>query len=236
MSIASEITRLQQAKSDLATSIAANGVTVPAATTLDGYAALVDQIQQGGGTLPYDAEVEYIEGGVFETEFVPAGNAVHTWKYRCLNKVNYNYVFSCIPIESGKWYIFAGWQNAGNGTQILYGSSSKYGGKDLALNTDYTGIADFSGGTKTLKWNGTTIISLSATNISNTYSFRFQLTAASSICWRLYWFNSTVGGKVVANFVPVRIGQVGYLYDKISGKLYTNSDTSVTPVLGPDVT
>lgn len=53
MSIASELNRLQQAKSDLATSIAAKGVTVPAATTIDGYAALVDQIQNGGGMQPY---------------------------------------------------------------------------------------------------------------------------------------------------------------------------------------
>lgn len=49
MSIASEITRLQTAKSDLATSIANKGVTVPAATTIDGYAVLVDSIQTGGG-------------------------------------------------------------------------------------------------------------------------------------------------------------------------------------------
>jgi len=53
MSIASEITRLQQAKNDLATSITNKGVTVSAATTIDGYAALVDQIQGGGGSQPY---------------------------------------------------------------------------------------------------------------------------------------------------------------------------------------
>ena len=49
MSIASEISRLQTAKSDLATSITNKGVTVPASTKLDGYAALVDQIEQGSG-------------------------------------------------------------------------------------------------------------------------------------------------------------------------------------------
>lgn len=48
--IAGEITRIQGAKNDLATSITNKGVTVPAATKIDGYAALVDQIQQGGGT------------------------------------------------------------------------------------------------------------------------------------------------------------------------------------------
>ncbi len=49
MSIATEITRLQGAKSDLKTSIEAKGVTVPSATLISGYAALVDQIETGGG-------------------------------------------------------------------------------------------------------------------------------------------------------------------------------------------
>lgn len=52
MSISNEIIRLQNAKSALATSIGNKGVTVPAATKLDGYSALVDQIQTGGGGSP----------------------------------------------------------------------------------------------------------------------------------------------------------------------------------------
>lgn len=47
MSIATEITRLQTAKSNLKTSIENKGVTVPSATKLDGFAALVDQISTG---------------------------------------------------------------------------------------------------------------------------------------------------------------------------------------------
>lgn len=50
MSIANQIQRLQNAKAALAVSIANKGVEVPSATKLDGYAALVDQIQQGGGS------------------------------------------------------------------------------------------------------------------------------------------------------------------------------------------
>lgn len=44
MSIATEISRLQTAKSDLKSSIENHGVEVPSVTTLDGYSALVDQI------------------------------------------------------------------------------------------------------------------------------------------------------------------------------------------------
>ena len=50
MAISTEIQRLQGAKASLKTSIENKGVTVPAATKIDGYAALVDQIQAGGDT------------------------------------------------------------------------------------------------------------------------------------------------------------------------------------------
>ena len=50
MTIATEITRLQTAKTAIATAIGAKGVTVPPTTHFDGYAALVDQISSGGGS------------------------------------------------------------------------------------------------------------------------------------------------------------------------------------------
>lgn len=49
MSVNSEIERLQNAKSALKTAIEGKGVSVPAVTKLDGYSALVDSIQAGGG-------------------------------------------------------------------------------------------------------------------------------------------------------------------------------------------
>lgn len=55
MSVASEITRLQNAKADLKTAIEGKGVTVPSNTKLDGYADLVDSISGGG-----DPDVEGI--------------------------------------------------------------------------------------------------------------------------------------------------------------------------------
>lgn len=50
MSIASEISRLQQAKADLKTSIENKGVTVSSSATLEDYPDYVDAIQQGGGS------------------------------------------------------------------------------------------------------------------------------------------------------------------------------------------
>lgn len=58
MSVATEITRIQGAKADLKTSIEAKGVTVPSATLISGYAALVDQISGGGGIPDSDGLVD----------------------------------------------------------------------------------------------------------------------------------------------------------------------------------
>ena len=49
MSIASEITRLQGAKTDLKTAIENKGVLVPSSALLDDYDTYVGQIQTGGG-------------------------------------------------------------------------------------------------------------------------------------------------------------------------------------------
>lgn len=49
MSVQSEITRLANAKTAIATAIAGKGVTVPDGTLLDGMAPLIESIEAGGG-------------------------------------------------------------------------------------------------------------------------------------------------------------------------------------------
>lgn len=60
MSVFSEIERLEGAKIALATSIEGKGVAVPAGTKIDGMAALVDQIQGGGGADFYISDASYL--------------------------------------------------------------------------------------------------------------------------------------------------------------------------------
>ena len=49
MSVQSEITRLESAKTAIATAIEGKGVTVPDGTLLDGMAPLIESIEAGGG-------------------------------------------------------------------------------------------------------------------------------------------------------------------------------------------
>lgn len=65
MSIASEITRIQGAKSDIADAIEAKGVTVPASTKIDGYAALVSAIPQGASEITYPVVEETLTTGTY---------------------------------------------------------------------------------------------------------------------------------------------------------------------------
>ena len=51
MSVQTEITRIESAKTAIATAIEGKGVTVPDGTKLDGLAALVESIEAGGGDM-----------------------------------------------------------------------------------------------------------------------------------------------------------------------------------------
>ena len=70
MSVQTEITRIESAKTAIATAIEGKGVTVPDGTLLDGMAALIESIEAGGGSGGYnfDGNPRWISSG----EFTPA--------------------------------------------------------------------------------------------------------------------------------------------------------------------
>lgn len=51
---------------------------------------------------------------------------------------------------------------------------------------------------------------------------------------RIYYLKITVGGNLVRDFIPVRKGTVGFMYDKVSQQLFGNRGTG-TFTLGPDI-
>ena len=82
MSVASEISRLQTAKADLKIAIEGKGVTVPSSTKLDGYSALVDSIETGGGGGGDDWLYISIKG---EVKMVNMRNVGITWDSTMIN-------------------------------------------------------------------------------------------------------------------------------------------------------
>ena len=132
MSVQSEITRLANAKTAIATAIGGKGVTVPDGTLLDGMAVLIDSIEAGGGA-------ENLFGTYFETgSIIPASDI--TSDYTIEFQINfsqvpgngsspyYNFLLWCsippgytsveIPKDSLAWIFFA--RKKHNGT-IIHG-------------------------------------------------------------------------------------------------------------------
>lgn len=237
MSIASELNRLLQAKSDLATSIAAKGVTVPAATTIDGYAALVDQIQQGGGTLPYDAEIEYLQSSgtqYINTEFVPNNQSGFYLRAYCTTSGGNHMAFGCRQSSGDtRWSV-----NFSRTLEICWNTYTFY--EDYSYINKWVEIENNFLNNRLGKVDGVTVRTSYSTlaNIvypacvfmCNTYgSMNYSFTG------RISNVKISQENEVMMDFIPVRIGTKGYLYDKVSKRLFGNAGTG-SFTLGPDIT
>lgn len=246
MSIVNEINRLQQAKSDLAVSIENKGVTVPAATTIDGYAALVDQIQQGGSGVPYDAEIEYLQSTgkqYINTGITPDSLTGFKCDIQITDTSNSRdaYVIG-LRNDSGN----TRWGVGENLSGYYYMRGTHQDASDRLLSTSFTNIS--------YNWKGDYIFTAADGSSSNTKSLSQSLpfTPAYPI-WifgasgyaasqsygkgkaRITSFQISQGSNMIMDLIPVRIGQVGFMYDKITNKFFGNSGTG-SFTLGPDVT
>lgn len=236
MSIASELSRLLQAKSDLATSITNKGVTVPAATTIDGYAALVDQIQQGGGgTLPYDAEIEYLEST--GTQWIDTGVTVGGGnnviaELKVIQTVDMNVIsFYFTQPTSGNGH-FAAYSNASNKYACIY--RTKWAASSTSTDRN-PHVLNYDNGK--LYRDGTLLVTASSSTSVTTSSTLtlFGGHGNNMNSFKLYYFKLMSNHVTVLDMIPVRVGQVGYMYDRVSKTLFGNAGTG-SFVLGPDVT
>lgn len=179
----------------------------------------------GGKALPYDAEVEYLEADGLErivTDIISSSSMAYEAKYG----------FDAV---SKRTFLFGIYGNSGNG-YVVVNAQGKYEPANLNV--------VFANGIHTMYFsNSETIID------GNTYAakedlfinrptwpitiFQYQKDKLSGGVQRIYYFNAYNNGVKVNELIPVRIGQVGYLYDKISGTMYANNGTG-TLTLGPD--
>ena len=116
---------------------------------------------------------------------------------------------------------------------IYVNNATKAGGggttiSNLSLNTDY--IIDLWPAYISVNKNITTLGSTRGnTNTGNLYILHEKFKG------RVYYFQVYKGTSLIIDLIPVRIGNVGYLYDRISDELYGNS-LSGTLILGKDST
>lgn len=175
--------------------------------------------------LPYDAEVEYLENG--GTQFIDTGiiaNDTDVINCECmfLSKSGDNFVFGSgsqsttgglwAEIYNNKtWYVRFGSSTSAN-TNTGAGINAL---KVLVLKKNYFSV----NGTRRLQPNYTSMPQITIKLFANNTNY-----TASHV--RIYSFSVENGqGNKIIDFIPVRVGQVGYMYDRVSSQLYGNDGT-----------
>lgn len=195
--------------------------------------------------LPYDAEVEYLEST--GTQYVDTG-VVGSTPLRVKVK------FSISPDGATNDQLFGAFSSnnrlmiyitklANGKNRIQCGCGTKSGGSmsldavddevhEIVVNFEADNFwAEVDGGTRVTISGGT-----AATNLTN--AFLFDRSGSSDpIKARIYSASIWTGSNMtlVRSFVPMRVGQVGYLFDRVSGELFGNAGTGAFTI-GPDKT
>jgi hypothetical protein len=204
----------------------------------------------GGKSLPYDAEVEYLQNSGTQYILTDIVETMGTGDY---------WEMTAIVENASVSIIFMGSKSANN--------TKNYG--FFRTNTNWWGFFcnDYSGDVQGVvqRANTGTFYMKLATNSRATYTLKLDGSNVSTRVYRqtditpdypLAFFGRNIEGVVTASIgsfkfvsarfvksdstvkvdiVPVRKGRVGYLYDKISNKIYGNNGTG-SFILGSDKT
>ena len=199
----------------------------------------------GGSSLPYDAEIEYLEGTgtqYIDTLFYPRASLTDIKVENKFNKSVLSGDHCVLGARTGT----AGTQgmklpnffNAILEYQAIAQAGSLTG--SFAINTDYTFLADIKQGTQDYYIDGALNTSTTGTGSCNTGGnlFLFAINQSGAKWFfkgKIYYCKIWQDDILVRDFIPVRKGTVGYMYDKVSGTLFGNAGTG-SFVLGPDKT
>ena len=183
----------------------------------------------GSSSLPYDAEIEYLESD---------GNSwidtLENLQTACSTYIK----MSITKTISSNALVFGAWMDGGTSITPkaqLYINPSQRWAYSRTTNIAVSGIT--LGDSVALN----TVYKLTATTQSQENDLKAYLFARNNDGndllpidgMRLYDCTMTKNDVFVRDFIPVRVGQVGYLYDKVSGQLFGNVGTG-NFILGPD--
>lgn len=185
--------------------------------------------------VPYDAEIEYLgfqQNCTIDTGITPSTNYKYYWRYLWTNRTNWTYPFTTKG-NRGNWFIFGGIES-NNQTQLHINSSYILNGSVINANTLYDGSFMHNGNNMEVRLNNTLMVSLAYTDFQAYSTLKIDNTRNLAI--NVYGFSIYNENDVlILDLIPVRKGTTGYLYDKVSGQLFSNAGTGDF-ILGNDKT
>ena len=195
--------------------------------------------------LPYDAEVEYLESTgtqYIKTDIIPAIGYTYKMMFRSTGVVDYGYLFGVNwRDDTGTAKFFglrrfasqARFQSLGFSIKTVpYEEDIDY---DITINGGEAGdlnkfkLADgrvFSHNSK-ISVSPRLPMNLLAVNNISTVAYKNKVL--------LYSFSIEANSKTILDLIPVRVGDVGYMYDRVSGQFLGNAGTGDF-IIGPDKT
>ena len=203
--------------------------------------------------LPYDAEVEFIEstGAQYVDTGVLVDPTVHSFSLDCSFEGSFQISNSIVfldardtnasnPIKTVT--LNFGGETTQNKTVLCWFNVQ---GQNQALFRDNfaleRGVLSYSNGVVTR--NGVSISVQTSSGLrertlllcARRYADNSTIAAFGAYHVRVYGFTISSGSTPVRSYVPVRVGQTGYLFDRVSGQLFGNAGTGDF-TLGPDKT
>lgn len=190
--------------------------------------------------MPYASKVEYLEVGNTNNCYIDTG---------ILPSDSISVVAQIQVLDNYNGFLFEGGNSVSSAELgfLLKGVSSevsfRYGNKTVSSKQitfpSEPFIISSLDNPQILVVNGTNISADSNTFSSQNSIYLFGIHRNDSISGttkncRVYYFKMYNSGTLVRDFIPVRIGTKGYMYDKVSGKLFGNSGTGQF-ILGNDI-
>lgn len=190
---------------------------------------------QGESVLPYDAEVEYLQGdgeSYIYTGMMASG-ILHI-------KI---YLVDFFSSSTGSWP-FGGRKAYNNNAYGMFVATDSqnlcvaYNGSTIPFNkySSYPSSCWVEMKSGSIKVGDTTHTFTAKSFVSSNTVILFGLNNGGTLILSKVKIGRTFlyDGTTVLDLIPVRVGQVGYMYDKISGQLIGNAGTG-SFILGPDV-
>lgn len=190
-----------------------------------------DLIFSGDGSsvpsLPYDTEIEYLQSS--GTQYIDTGISLTT-DFKCEIKaelITHTNTFETLlgSLDNGVYGTALGFLKSGGYPYIEFGvRNTSVTVSPLSLRVYKSSLKN---GVLTMNADGTSTTTSHSGGLPNKSLYLFCRhngnSASNFVSAKVYYCKIWNGGNLVFDAIPVRVGQVGQLYDRISGQLFGNA-------------